>query len=91
MNADHAELLRGNRNKAGAALRLVRALLDAYVPFDPAAKLSPTQLEPCDALAHRFIRAVESALRQFRSIELRELGVPSDATREMVDRMEKLG
>jgi len=66
------------------------ASLDEYTPFEPLRALTPKQLEPYDALADRFIRAVESSLRLFRSIELHEFGVPSDSTREMVDRMEKL-
>jgi hypothetical protein len=90
MTADEGELLQDNRSKARAALRLLRASLDAYVPFDPAADLSPKQLEPYDALADRFIRAVESALRLFRSVEIHEFGVPADSTREMLDRMEKV-
>jgi uncharacterized protein YutE (UPF0331/DUF86 family) len=91
VNADQADLLRENRNKVHAALRLIRASLDAYVAFDPGAELSPKELEPYDALTDRFIRVVESALRFFRSIELREFGIPADSTREMLDRMEKLG
>jgi len=83
-------LLAENRAKALAALRLLMASLDDYMPFDPSLELTPKQLEPYDALADRFIRAVESSLRLFRSIELHEFGVPSDSTREMLDRMEKL-
>lgn len=83
-------LLIENQSKAQAALRLLMASLDEYAPFDPLLTLTPKQLEPYDALADRFIRAVESSLRLFRSIELHEFGVPSDSTREMLDRMEKL-
>lgn len=90
MNRDQQDMLRENRDKASAALRLVMASLDAYAPFDPAAELSPKELEPYDALADRFIRAIESALRLFRSVELYEFGVPADSTRELLDRMEKL-
>jgi uncharacterized protein YutE (UPF0331/DUF86 family) len=90
MSDDESDLLRENRGKTRAALRLIAASLDAYAPFDPAAELSPKQLEPYDALADRFIRAVESALRLFRSVEIHEFGVPADSTREMLDRMEKL-
>lgn len=88
--SEDSRLLADNRTKAQAALRLLMASLDGYVPFDPSATLTPKQLEPYDALADRFIRAVESSLRLFRSIELHEFGVPSDSTREMLDRMEKL-
>jgi hypothetical protein len=83
-------LLAENRAKAQAALRLLMASLDEYTPFEPLRALTPKQLEPYDALADRFIRAVESSLKLFRSIELHEFGVPSDSTREMLDRMEKL-
>lgn len=91
MSSDQQELLRENREKLRSALRLVMASLDSYAPFDPAAELPPKELEPYDALADRFIRAIESALRLFRSVELYEFGVPSDSTRELLDRMEKLG
>lgn len=90
MNPEQEGLLRENRAKLRSALRLVTASLDAYVPFDPAAELSPKELEPYDALADRFIRAVESTLRLFRSVEIHEFGVPADSTRELLDRMEKL-
>jgi hypothetical protein len=90
MSSHQLELLRENREKLRSALRLVMASLDAYAPFDPAAELSPKELEPYDALADRFIRAIESALRLFRSVEMHEFGVPADSTREFVDRMEKL-
>ena len=90
MNNDERDLLRENRDKARAALMLLFASFDAYIPYDPVAKLSPKELEPYDALADRFIRAVESSLRLFRGVEIREFGVPSDSTRELLDRMEKL-
>jgi hypothetical protein len=91
MNRDQQEMLRENRDKARAALGLVMASLDTYAPFNPAAELSPKELEPYDALADRFIRTIESALRLFRSVELYEFGIPADSTRELLDRMEKLG
>jgi hypothetical protein len=90
MTPEEQALYGENRSKAQAALRLLFASLDAYVPFDPNVALSPKELEPYDALADRYIRAVESSLRWFRSVELHEFGVPSDSTREMLDRMEKL-
>jgi hypothetical protein len=90
MSSDRSDLLRENREKLRSALRLVMASLDAYAPFDPAAELSPKELEPYDALADRFIRAIESALRLFRSVDMHEFGVPADSTRELLDRMEKL-
>lgn len=83
-------LLAESRAKAAASLRLLMASLDDYRPFDPSLPLTPKQLEPYDALADRFMRSVESSLRLFRSVELHEFGVPSDSTREMLDRMEKL-
>jgi hypothetical protein len=90
VSADEAELLRENRGKTRAALALRIAPLDACAPFDPAAKLSPKALEPYDALADRFIRAIGSSLRLFRSIEIRDFGGPAGATHELLDRMGKL-
>ncbi len=80
MTADEDDLRRETRDKARAALRLLIASLDAYVPFDPSVGLSPKELEPYDELADRFIRAVESALRTRKKAARTELirqGVPA--------------
>lgn len=91
MNEDIASALAENLRKTGNALRLLTASLDDYRPYDPAAALSPKQLEPYDALADRYVRTVECALRLFRSVEMYEFAEVSPSTRSTLGRMEKRG
>lgn len=89
MTTDLELLAESNREKARRTIDLVVASLSEYRPFDPAA-YTPKELEPYDALADRFVRAVECCLRYFRSHELREFAEQSDSTRSLLNRMEKL-
>lgn len=91
MNQELDALAEFNRSNAVRTLQLVAASLVEYRAFDPAVAYSPKALEPYDALADRFVRAVECALRYFRSFELLEFGEQSDTTRSLLGRMEKLG
>ena len=91
MNADVDALRKLNRDKALRTLDLVGASLSEYRPFDPAIDYTPKLLEPYDALADRFVRAIECCLRYFRSQEIHEFGEQSDTTRNLLNRMEKLG
>ena len=90
MTTDLELLAESNREKARRTIDLVVASLSEYRPFDPAATYTPKELEPYDALADRFVRAVECCLRYFRSHELREFAEQSDSTRSLLNRMEKL-
>ena len=91
MNPDIQALLLTNRSKALKSLALVAASLADYQAFDPAQDYSPKALEPYDALADRFVRAIECCLRYFRSLELAEYAEQSDTTRNLLNRMEKQG
>jgi uncharacterized protein with HEPN domain len=91
MNDDIKAAAESNRLKTLRAIALVSASLDDYRPFDPAASYTPKELEPYDALADRFVRAIECALRYFRSYEMLEFAEQSDTTRSNLNRMEKLG
>jgi hypothetical protein len=91
MNDDLQAITVANRDKAIKALNLVAASLSDYQEFDPTLAYTPKALEPYDALANRFVRAVECALRYFRSRELQEFAEQSDTTRRLLNRMEKLG
>jgi len=87
----HLEALAAsNRNKALRTIALVSASLADYRPFDPDACYTPKELEPYDALADRFVRAIECCLRYFRSRELLDFAEQSDSTRSLLNRMEKL-
>ena len=90
MTTDLELLAESNREKARRTIDLVVASLSEYRPFNPAATYTPKDLEPYDALADRFVRAVECCLRYFRSYELLEFAEQSDSTRSLLNRMEKL-
>ena len=90
MTNDLELLADANREKARRTIDLVAASLSEYKPFDPVATYTPKALEPYDALADRFVRAVECCLRYFRSYELLEFAEQSDSTRSLLNRMEKL-
>lgn len=91
MTTDLELLANRNREKADRTIDLVIASLSDYQPFDPSANYTPKQLEPYDALADRFVRAVECCLRYFRSLELLEFAEQSDSTRSTLNRLEKMG
>jgi hypothetical protein len=76
--------------KLSSAIGLVEASLEGYVPYDPHALYTPKELEPYDALSDRFIRAVETALKFFRTYELYLYAINSDTIRDLLNRMEKL-
>jgi hypothetical protein len=90
-DGDLSKLRDSNRHKALKAIMLVAASLSDYQPYDPATDYTPKALEPYDALADRFVRAVECSLRYFRSHEMAEFAEQSDTTRTLLNRMEKLG
>ncbi len=90
MNEDLVALAENNRQKALKALQLVAASLSEFHPYQPGSNYSPKALEPYDALSNRFVRAIECALRYFRSLELAEFAEQSDTTRTLLNRMEKL-
>lgn len=87
---DIAVLTRAARDKAVSAITLFAASVRAYRPFNPKRRYTPKQLEPYDAMADRYIRAVEAAIRFFRAYERYQFGEPSDTLRDLLNRMEKL-
>jgi len=72
------------------AIGLVEASLDGYASYDPHAIYTPKELEPYDALSDRFVRAVETSLKFFRSYERFLYATNSDTIRDLLNRMEKL-
>lgn len=80
-----------NRDKAARTIALVEASLQDYVAFDAAREYLPKELEPYDALADRFVRAVECSLRYMRTLEIQQFAEQSESTRSLLDRMEKIG
>lgn len=90
MNDDLTALTTVNRQKALKTIELLAASLSAFQPYHPDTAYTPKALEPYDALSDRFIRAVECALRYFRSLELSEFAEQSDTTRSLLNRMAKI-
>ena len=86
-----AAALAFNRGKVVKSIALVDASLQGYAVFDAAREYSPKELEPYDAFADRFVRAVECSLRYMRSLEMAQFAEQSESTRSLLDRMEKLG
>lgn len=79
------------QTKCRRALELFLASVDGYVPYDPNQPYTAKELEPYDALSDRFIRAVEAALKFFRSYERFNFGEFSETVRDLLGRMEKVG
>lgn len=78
------------RDKAMRAISLFAASVRRYRPFDSKRRCTPKQLEPYDAMADRYIRAVEAAIRFFRAYERYQFGETSDTLRDPLNRMAKL-
>lgn len=90
MNEDITLILGAARKQAISAIALFEASVNAYDPFDPHREYTPKELEPYDAMADRYIRAVEAAIRFFRTYERYQFGESSDTLRDLLNRMEKL-
>ena len=73
------------------AIALVEASLRRYRPFDSAATYTPEEREPWDALCDRYLRAVEMAIRLFRTIERDRLAINSESFRDLLGNMAKWG
>lgn len=82
-------LLQGAGRKLRASLDIFFASIDAYIDFDPARAYTPKELEPYDALSDRFLRAFESSIRYFRTLERVREVAPSESFCDLLNRMEK--
>lgn len=74
-----------------AALDLFLASVADYPGFDPEYSYTPKQREPLDAMADRYLRAFEAALKLFRTWERLREAAPSDTFRDLLLRAEKVG
>ncbi|MBL8024597.1 MAG: nucleotidyltransferase substrate binding protein [Elusimicrobia bacterium] len=85
------DLLHQYRDKAKKALGLFLYSARKVAPFDLMALKTPEDLEPYDALAGRFERAIELTLNPLlKSIELVETGVSSETLRDKLNLAAKL-
>jgi len=81
--------LSASKDRLAAALEILFASADAFVPFYPARRYTPKEREPYDALTDRYLRAFESSLKFFRTLECFREAAPSEAFRDLLQRMEK--
>jgi len=88
---DIAVVAEAARGKAIRSISLFAASVRRYRPFDSKRRYTPKQLEPYDAMADRYIRAVEASIRFFKAYERHQFGETSDSLRDLLGRMEKLG
>jgi len=87
---DQATITLSALTKTVAEIGLVQASLNTIEPYDTARAYTPKEREPYDALSDRFVRAVEVAIRFFRSYERLMYAESSDTYRDLLGRMEKL-
>lgn len=73
------------------ATALVEASLQRYHPFEPERAYSALELEPYDAMCDRYMRAVEMAIRYFRTVERARLALSSESYRDLLGNAEKWG
>lgn len=84
-------LVVASRNRYDDAVKLVLASMQRYKPFDPHASYTPLEREPYDALCDRYLRAVEMAVRYFRTLERSKLALNSESYRDLLGNMAKWG
>ena len=90
MTDDQTILTEAARKKTIDAILLVEASLKRVSPFDLDKTYSPLEAEPYDALCDRFIRAIETSIKYFRSYEKLMFAENSETLRDLLNRMEKL-
>jgi hypothetical protein len=90
MTNDERELLRATRTKIESAFRLVESSVGRTSSYDSDADYTPEELEPFDALSDRFMRAVETCIRFFRSYERFVEGVQSETFRDTLHTVRKV-
>lgn len=79
------------RQKALNALALVEASLADYQAYSGDRGYTPKEREPYDALADRYLRAVEVCVKFFRAHERMMFAETSETYRDLLQRMDKLG
>jgi hypothetical protein len=91
MKKNFTILLESAKVKALSAISLVEASFVNLAGYDINKKYLPKELEPYDALSDRFIRAVESCTKFFRTYEYYLYTLASDTYRDLLLNMEKKG
>lgn len=91
MNEAIPILYEAARRKALDALTLVEASLSDYQPYSRGHEYSPKEREPYDALADRYMRAIEVCIKYFRSYERMMFADSSETYRDLLQRAHKRG
>ena len=89
MKKDYKILFEKSKLKVISAIELVEASLKDLDRYDINKKYNPKELEPYDALSDRFIRAVETCIKFFKTYEYYLYAVSSDTYRDLLLAMEK--
>ena len=87
---DQTAICQFARQKALSAIALVEASVNRVKPYQVDKQYTPQELEPYDALSDRFVRAVETSIKFFRSYEILMFAETSETLRDQLNRMEKL-
>jgi len=87
VNSDLITLITAARQKVLNTIMLVEASLSRITPYDVNQNYTPEEMEPCDAMSGRFIRAIEVSLKFFRTYERYLFVESSDTIRDLLNRM----
>lgn len=91
MKKEFKVLFEASRQKVFSAIGLVEASLKGLESYDTNKAYSPKELEPYDALSDRFIRAVETCIKFFKTYEYYLYAYSTDTYRDLLLNMEKQG
>jgi hypothetical protein len=83
-SSDYESLVAAIAQRYANAAGMVEASLRRYHPFDPLRTYSAEDLEPYDAMCDRYLRAVEMAIRYFRTVERARLALNSESYRDLL-------
>ena len=88
-SSDYDTLVAAAARRYADAAALLDASLQRYRPFDVHRAYSAIELEPYDAMCDRYLRAVEMAIRYFRTVERAQLALSSESFRDLLGNMAK--
>jgi hypothetical protein len=83
-SSEYDALVAAAAQRYANAAGMVDASLRRYQPFDVLRAYSPEELEPYDAMCDRYLRAVEMAIRYFRTVERSRLALNSESYRDLL-------
>ena len=90
-SADYDALVAVAAQRYANSAAMVEASLRRYRPFDTQRNYSAEELEPYDAMCDRYLRAVEMAIRYFRTVERARLALNSESYRDLLGNAAKWG